>query len=210
MPEWIKFPLVLLVVTLVSAASLAGLNYATTPAKQRIQDEITQRALKVVMPQAVDFEKVDISVNGEPFSYRLAKDASGELVGYVTEGAADGYSSKLKVMVGMTPELEIKAIKVVFQKETPGLGDKIEEVLSKKTWWTVITRTSPDESDLRPWFQTQFDGSKPPVKLTKQGGTIEAITGATISSKAICEAVNDAMEKLQKVIEPGDSSTSKS
>jgi RnfABCDGE-type electron transport complex G subunit len=198
MPDWVKFPLVLLVVTLISALSLAGLNHATLPAKKRIQDEITERALKVVMPQATDFEVVEATVDDESFAYRLAKDASGKLVGYVTEGTADGYSSKLRVMVGVMPDLEIKAIKILFQKETPGLGDKIEEVLSKKTWWTVITDTSPDEIGLRPWFQEQFDGTKLPVKLAKRGGIIEAITGATISSEAVCFAVNVAVEKLKK------------
>jgi RnfABCDGE-type electron transport complex G subunit len=200
MPEWLKFPLVLLVVTLISAAALASLNRATLPAKQRIQNEITEQALKVVMPQATQFEEVDATVDEEPFSYRLAKNESGKLVGYVSEGSADGYSSRLKVMVGVLPEFEIKGIKILFQKETPGLGDKVNEVLSKKTWWTVITDTSPDESSLRPWFQVQFDGTKSPVKLAKKGGTIEAITGATISSEAVCKAVNSAVEKLQKAI----------
>jgi len=198
MPDYIRFPLVLIVVAAISAVSLAGLNIVTIPTKQRIQGEITERALKVVMPDAQTFESKDATVDGKVFSYRLAKDDNGELVGYVAEGTAEGYSSRLKVMVGVTPQLEIKAIKVLYQKETPGLGDKVEEVLSKKTWWTVITGTSPDEKGLRPWFQTQFDRKTAPVKVTKEGGTIEAITGATISSNAVCTAVNHAVENLKK------------
>jgi electron transport complex protein RnfG len=201
-PDWIRFPLVLTIVAVISASALAGLQHVTKPVKERIQKGITEQALKVVMPKADSFEEVDATVDGKPFAYRIAKGADGQSVGYVAIGAAEGYSSKIKVMVGATPEFEIAAIKVLYQKETPGLGDKIEEILSKKTWGTVITGTSPDESNLRPWFQTQFDGKSVPVKVDKDGGAIEAITGATISSRAVCDAVDEAVENLKKAISP--------
>lgn len=200
--DYIKFPLVLLIVAGVSAAALAGLNLVTSPAKQKIQNQITEQALKVVMPEAASFDEVRGTAEGRLFTYRLAKAADGETLGYVADGSAEGYSSRIKVMVGVTPQLEIKAIKVLYQKETPGLGDKVDEILSKKTWWTVLTGTSPDESTLRPWFQTQFDGRAAPVNLDKKGGKIEAITGATISSQAVCDAVNLAVEGLKHAIRP--------
>ena len=200
MKDWLKFPVVLVVVAVISAASLAGVKMATDPAKQKIQDEITQNSLKVVMPEAKSFDKSKTVIKGEQIQYMTAKDAEGKLLGYVIEGSAEGYSSRIRVMVGVENDFRIKAVKVLYQNETPGLGDKIEEVHSKKTWGTVITGTSPDESALRPWFQVQFDNKSIPVALDKSGGDIQAITGATISSQAVCKAVNSAVEYLKEAL----------
>jgi len=200
MPDWLKFPLVLFIVAVVSAASLAGLWAVTAKARKAMAEEETQAALKVVFPGADSFQVKDVRVDGKPFTYRVAiKD--GEAAGYVAKGSSYGYSSNLVVMVGVGTDFSIKGIKVLSQKETPGLGDKVEEVLSKKTWGTVITGTSPDEKGLRPWFQVQFDGKSTPVKVKKDGGQIEAITGATISSRAVCNAVNQAVEGIRKAVD---------
>jgi len=200
MPDWVKFPLTLLVVALVSAASLAVLYSITLPKKKAMQQEIEQEALKIVMPDADLFEIKSATVDGEKFQYRIAK-KGGEVIGYVAQGHATGYSSVLKVMVGVNKDFVVQGIKVLYQKETPGLGDKVEEILSKKTWGTILTGTSPDETGLRPWFQVQFDGKKTPVKVNKDGGKIDAITSATISSRAVCNAVNEAVERIQRAID---------
>ncbi len=200
MPEWLKFPIVLVIVALISAASLAALYSVTKPKKDAMQKALVEEALKVVMPDADSFEEVTKDIGGEKFSFRIAK-KDGDAIGYVATGAASGYSSILQVMAGVDTSFVIKGVKVLYQKETPGLGDKVEELDSKKTWGTVITGTSPDESELRPWFQTQFDGKQAPIAVNKDGGAIEAITGATISSRAVCNAVNDAVEKIKKAVQ---------
>jgi electron transport complex protein RnfG len=196
-PDWCKFPLVLMVVAIISAASLAGLWALTQKSKAAIEAKETEAALKVVFPSADSFEVKEQKIDGRNFIYRIAM-KGGSKVGYVAEGAATGYSSTIKVMVGVDSDFVVQGIKVLAQKETPGLGDKIMEVLSKRTWGTVITGESPDESSLRPWFQIQFDGKKVPVKVDKDGGDIQSITGATISSRAVCDAVNQAVERLKK------------
>ena len=200
MPEWLKFPIVLVIVALISAASLAALYSVTKPKKEAMQKALVEEALKVVMPDADSFEEVTKDIGGEKFSFRVAM-KGGETIGYVATGAASGYSSILQVMAGVDTNFVIKGVKVLYQKETPGLGDKVEELDSKKTWGTVITGTSPDESGLRPWFQAQFDGKQAPVSVNKDGGAIDAITGATISSRAVCNAVNDAVDKIKKAVD---------
>lgn len=191
--------MVLVIVAAISAASLAGLWSLTAKSRKAIADKETEAALSVVFPGAETFEVKETTVNGKPFSYRAAiKD--GGVVGYVAEGAAVGYSSTIRVMVGVGTDFSIAGIKVLAQKETPGLGDKILEVLSKKTWGTIISGTSPDEKGLRPWFQVQFDGKKVPVKVDKDGGDIQSITGATISSRAVCKAVNEAVEEIKQAV----------
>ena len=64
----------------------------------------------------------------------------------------------------------------------------------------MISGKKYDEAGLRPWFQTQFDGKSTPVMVQKDGGDIDAITGATISSRAVCHAVNEAVQNLKKVL----------
>ncbi len=199
MPDWIKFPLVLGIVTVISALTLTGAKRLTDPYKVAIEAKNTEAALKVVMP-ATTFEEESGEYEGKPVQYRIAR-SDGQIVGYIAEGRASGYSSILKVMVGVDTRFVIKGIKVLYQKETPGLGDKVEEIRSKRTWGTIIMGDSPDETGLRPWFQVQFDGLRTPVKVNKDGGDIETITGATISSRAVCNAVNSAVAELKAVVD---------
>ncbi len=199
MPDYIKFPLVLTTIAVISAASLAGLWRLTLPVKTALAARETEAALKIVFPNADKFQERHGKVDGNPFDYRVAM-KGGEAIGFVAVGRAMGYSSVLRVMVGVDRALDIQGVEVLYQNETPGLGTKVDEIKSRKTWWTVLTSTSPDESGLRPWFQVQFNGKKMPVKVTKDGGTIESITGATISSRAVCDAVDQAVEKLKKAV----------
>ncbi len=197
MPNWIRFPLVLAIIGIISAASLASLYSVTEVKKQAIAAEKTKNALRWVIPNAADFKSVKSSQTNRTLFFK-ALDTNKELIGYAAEAAASGYAGPVKVMVGVNTNYEILGTKVLSHNETPGLGDKIEEILSKKTWQTVITNTSPDESKLRPYFQVQFLNQTYPVKLKRNGGTIEAITGATISSRAVVNAVNKVIEELKK------------
>ncbi len=202
MPEWIKFPVVLLIVTLISAVSLASLEKVTKPVKERIEAKEKKAALAIVLPKATDFKSLTATVEGRPFNYMEGL-AGGEIIGYVAEDGAAGYSSIIKVMVGFDKEFKIVAIKILSQKETPGLGDKVNEILSKKTIVGLIQGKKYDETGLRPWFQVQFDGKQAPVMVNKDGGKIDAITGATISSRAVCRAVNNAASKIKIALSEG-------
>lgn len=200
MPNWLKFPIVLIIVALISAVSLTYLNKATEPAREKLAKDTKESALKIVLPDATEFKNKSTDLDEKPFEY-LEGYKDGQLIGYVAEGRAAGYSSILEVMVGIDKGFKIVAIKVLSQKETPGLGDKVKEVLSKKTIVGLIEGKKYDEAGLRPWFQVQFDAKTVPVKVKKDGGDIEAITGATISSRAVCDAVNKAVEDIKKALE---------
>lgn len=195
MPDWIRFPVVLTIVGVISAASLAALNSVTEPKRKALKESQSKEALSFVLPGAAEFKAA-----GEPAQYYIALDDKGAVTGYAIEGKSPGYGGDIEVMVGVDTHFNITGIKVLSQKETPGLGDKVEEVSSKKTWGTVITGTNPDERGLTPWFQSQFGGSRTPVALKREGGTIEAITGATISSRATVDAVNHAVEGLRSAL----------
>lgn len=200
MPDWLKFPIVLVIVTLISAVSLAYLQGVTESARAAEALAARDAAFSVVLPDAVDFETIKTTADGKPFEYYEGKDKDGKFVGYAATGMAMGYSSILKVMAGVDKEYKIIAIKVLSQKETPGLGDKVNEILSKNTLVGLIRGIKYDETGLRPWFQVQFNGKSTPVAVKKDGGEIDALTGATISSRAVCKAIDHAVSNLKLVL----------
>jgi len=104
----------------------------------------------------------------------------GELVGTAISTITNmGFSGKFRIMIGIKPDGTLINTSVLEHKETPGLGTKM----------------------LDPKFKDQFPGKNPgtrEVKVKKDGGEIDAITAATISSRAFCDAVMRAFNAYQK------------
>jgi electron transport complex protein RnfG len=104
----------------------------------------------------------------------------GELVGTAVSTFTDkGFSGRFTVMVGFLPDGSIYNTKVLSHKETPGLGSKMSD----------------------PKFHDQFNGFNPENKklqVKKDGGDVDAITAATISSRAFCDAVQRAYDVYMK------------
>ena len=104
----------------------------------------------------------------------------GEIVGYaVNTYTTKGFSGNISLMAGFKPDGTIMNITVLEHKETPGLGTKMTE----------------------PEFKDQFNEKNPAefiLKVKKDGGPVDAITAATISSRAFCDAVQRAYNTLQK------------
>lgn len=110
--------------------------------------------------------------------YPAKKD--NEIVGYaVNTYTKKGFSGNISLMAGFKPDGTIITISILDQKETPGLGTKMTE--SK--------------------FKDQFNEKNPSqfkLKVKKDGGPVDAISAATISSRAFCDAVQRAYNTLQK------------
>lgn len=159
-----KLILVLTIICVI-AAFLLGLTYNLTADKIRYQEEMAEkRALESVISSAIDFKKI----SGRTMEYYNAYDSNGKVMGYAFIGEGKGYSSIIKIMIGVDTQNNVKAVGIISQQETPGLGAKISEQ----------------------WFQEQF--SKKPVDK------IDTITGATISSRAVRDIVKTAVEKFKK------------
>lgn len=88
-----------------------------------------------------------------------------------------GYGGEMKMLVGLDKEGKVTGAKVLETSETPGLGTKIE---------------NPD-------FIAKYIGKSKTVALTKDGGEIDGITGATISSRAFTAGVNKAFEIFEQI-----------
>ena len=171
MKDLVRYGATLAVICIIAAGLLAGVN-ALTNSKIISQAQAEEEAsLKEVMPQAVHFEAVK---SGTEILYYKAHDKDGKLVGAAFKAAGKGYSSTIETMVGMLADGTISSIKVLSQNETPGLGVKV---------------TQPD-------FTDKFSG-----KTTDDLSGVQAITGATISSRAVINSVQKKAQEIKELLE---------
>jgi Na+-translocating ferredoxin:NAD+ oxidoreductase subunit G len=169
----------------IAGGSLALVNNWSSPIIAENQRVETERGIFMVQPAGKTYEKVNVT------GYELYKvfDEDSSLIGYSLVYQGNGFQGKIRLIAGLTPDInEITSLEILDQVETPGLGTKITE--------------DP--------FKDQFKGLNvsPSVKWVK--GTpptaeneIQAITGATISSKSIVEIINAGVEQLRKLKEKG-------
>jgi len=170
MKYYLKLGFILFIITAIASGVLAYLNTLTQPIIEENQRVAQEKAQKEVLPSAVTFEEV----TGE-LTYHIGKDAEENVVGYTFVASLYGYSGDVKTMVGVNTDLVIEKIKIISQAETPGLGANCE----------------------KPEFQAQFSGKqKTEMKVDKDGGTIESLTGATITTRTIANSIKAAMNKL--------------
>lgn len=183
MRDVIKLGIILLIYSVVAGGALGYVNIQTKPKITENKKAAENSARAEVLPGADGgFEE---KKSGD-FTYLVGyKDASKTaVVGYIFLGKGKGYSSVIETLCGVGPDGKITGIKVVFQQETPGLGTQYVE---KKF----------GESDY--WFYKQFVGksSEDNLKVKKDGGIIDATTGATVSPRAITNSIKDGLIKLK-------------
>ncbi len=173
MKEIIRLTVVLTCVCMVAGISLSYVNAATKEARA-YQDRLELlNALNMVLPDHDNEADKDI-VEVSGITYYLSK-KEGAINGVAFKSSSEkGYSGLIEIIAGVMPDGTIKAIGILSQKETPGLGSKIDE----------------------DWFKDQYagktlDGAKWGVK--KDNGDFEQISGATISPRAVTAAVKDGL-----------------
>ncbi|MFA5092701.1 MAG: RnfABCDGE type electron transport complex subunit G [Candidatus Omnitrophota bacterium] len=165
-----RYGFILALICVVAAGLLAGVNALTGP-KIIAQAQLEEQlALKEVMPLAVKFATIKSNVDNKVLYYK-AFDGQDKLIGYVFKASGKGYSSTIETLVGIFIDDQISAIKVISQNETPGLGARVTE----------------DK------FRGQFSNQSS-LDLAE----VSAITGATISSRAV---VNSIMKKAIEIKE---------
>ena len=164
----LRLALTLLIITSVVAAALAGVNSITAPAIAKLTAEKTQAAIEAVLPgggEEIDFAPADL----------VSKVYKGES-GYAVEVTPGGFDNTITMMVGVDFEGKVLGIDIISHTETAGLG-------------AVADAETPAGQN----FRAQFVGNSGSVAVTKDGGTLDAITGATITSRAVCVGVNAAL-----------------
>ncbi len=171
----LKMGLVLLVICVIAAGALAQVYSITKVIIDKNEAEAEKKKRRDVLPSAARFEEKEI--DGK--KYILGYDAEDKQVGSIFKAAPKGYSGPIKITVGVAPDNSVTAVVItkLDQTETPGLG-------------TNVTK---------PKFLDQFKGKKGnELKLKKDSGTIDAITAATISSRAAANGVKDGWEQYIK------------
>jgi len=168
-----------LVMIFMGAALIMGITYKfTSPVRFTAEKKEKEEALKELAPEAKDpiAAAGTWSVHGKSFEYYAAT-ADGKPVAYIAATAGKGYSSYIQMLVSLDRDLKVRDIKILHHGETPGLGDQVEEKS----------------------FLGQFTG-KPLSQIvlvkTETKENIQAISGATISSRAVTNGVKDAVQTL--------------
>jgi Na+-translocating ferredoxin:NAD+ oxidoreductase subunit G len=193
-----RLGITLTVICLVAAAALAASYRLTKPTIDERARTDRVKALRIVLPRAASFSDL---VEGEEIDYYEGRDGSGNLIGYALPGEAKGYSSTISVMVGVDPEGTVTGIEILDQKETPGLGTQAVEVPATRNFWQALFGRGEKGPPGRPPFQEQFAGktaSQLQVVRGKSEDKIEALTGATITSRAVTDAVKQSLQAFIK------------
>jgi len=117
--------------------------------------------------------------NGQEITIYRARKA-GKITGVAYEVRGVGYAGEIKIMLGVNPEGTLLGVRVVSHKETPGLGDRIEE---KKSGWILgFAGLSLDNPPVGKW------------KVKKDGGQFDQFSGATITPRGVVGAIRNGLE----------------
>ncbi len=194
--NYIKYAATLAIICLAASGLLSVVFNLTQPKilLQKAQEE--NAALKDVFPQAQNFKSIK---EGEETIYYEALNKKDEVLGYCFKAVKKGYSSDIVTMVGMDKAGVINRIKILSQNETPGLGTKIAEVIQKETLWDIVVKKIKPSSVTRPWFQEKFDNKN--FKDLKD--SVEVISGATISSSAVIDSIQDKAKDIMERVRHG-------
>ena len=167
----LRLALTLLIITSVVAVCLAGVNKITAPAIEQLNAQKTQQAIEAVLPGGYD-EQITEYADETGLVSKVYAGANG----YAFEVLPSGFDNTITMMVGVDTEGKVLGISVVSHTETAGLGA------------VAAATTSAGEA-----FRGQFVGMSGSVSVTKDGGAVDAITGATITSRAVCSGINAAL-----------------
>ena len=170
----LRLTLTLLLVTTLVAAALAGINTLTKDRIAQIQQEKTVSAMQAVLPAYESFAVCSFTdTTGLVEQVYVPEGAQTDA--YVAQVVPNGFGGKIVLMVGVEKSV-VTGIRVVSHSETAGLG-------------AIIA----DKNTKGETFRQQFAGESGTLAVSKDGGTIDAIAGATISSRAVTQGVNAAL-----------------
>lgn len=170
LPNMIRLGIVLLAVAAVVALVLGLVNAVTAGPIARQQEEKLKAAMQTVLycDNYVDLGYSDDEINA-------MYDAEG--AGWVVEVTEVGSQGEITMIVGVAYDYTCTGISITSSSETSGLG--------------AIASQNSEKGEA---FRAQFIGQSSPVAVTKSGGSIDAISGATITSAAVCKGVTAAID----------------
>ncbi|MGE5628357.1 MAG: RnfABCDGE type electron transport complex subunit G [Solirubrobacterales bacterium] len=160
----------------ISGAIIAGTYFVTAPVAAKKAVLMKQETMKSLVTEADSFKEI----SGKTGWYEAEK--GGKVIAYVVPGETKGYGGAIKMLVAVSPEGKVIRYDILSHNETPGLGDNANKENFKKQ---IIGKTAED------------------LVVTKDPSNtknVQAMTGATISSKAVTKGVKEAVEEVDKFI----------
>jgi len=168
-----KGVLVLTVVGFISAVLLVTVNNYTVAPIAAAKEKAKTKALQEIFDFKFNLKNIKQVQKAETTFYEISAD--GKLKTIAVETSSDeGYGGKISILVGITPTCKVTGYKILSHNETPGLGDKITKEKFKQQF-----KDADINADWR---------------VKKDGGFVDEITAATISSRAATNAVKKALD----------------
>lgn len=183
MKEVLKTGAVLFAITALSAALLSFVNAKTKPFTEQNSVIAENNSMRAVLPEAADFKAAEITeemkaeadkIGGEVEKAYTASDASGETIGVCVITNTTGYDIGIETVTGIGLDGRVSGVEIISMNETPGLGANAS----------------------KPEFTGQYTGKTGLIEVSKTGADdthIEAISGATKTSKGVTNGVNIAL-----------------
>ncbi|MGE5372544.1 MAG: FMN-binding protein [Solirubrobacterales bacterium] len=175
-----KIALNLTLACIISGAIIAVVYFLTADIAKQKQAELKKLALQSIVEGADQYTPVQ----GKPGCYKATRD--NELIAYIVPSESKGYGGSIKLLVAVGPDLKVLRYTILESKETPGLGDKAA----------------------KPPFMDQFAGkTSAQLEVTKDATNkenIQAISGATITSRAVTLAVKKAVDEVSSMTKGGE------
>ncbi len=182
MSNRLKMVLILVLFACISGGVLSLVYLYSNPLIEANMLEEQRKSIFLVVRGVVEYG--DVQKDGIQFFE--CRDSSGVVIGYALPAQGNGYQGVIKLMIGLKPDLsEITGIRVIEQVETPGLGGRISESAFQEQFRGIKTEPA-----------VGYVKNQPPEKDTD----IQAITGATISSRSIVAIVNRSIQQLREAL----------
>lgn len=179
MKEILTPTIALFVISLISTALLGGTNMLTKDKIAEVAAQTAATARTVVCKDATDFEEATAILDETEYTYYIGKNANGDTVGYTVTTLDKSYGGDIEVMTGFDADGKITGVEILTIDDTPGLGmnaknDEFRQNYIGKSGELTVSKTASAEDE------------------------IQAITGATITSKAVTRCVNLASQVVEQ------------
>ena len=179
--------IILLLFAVIGTAMVAATYDAT---RERIaaneRATLLRKLSQLIPPEAYDNNFLDDNIElitpelaGSPVRVYRARMNERPVALVMSATAPDGYSGSIRLLVGINHDGTLRGVRVVNHRETPGLGDAIDE--QRSDWILQFTGRSLDDPPLPQW------------KVRKDGGSFDQLTGATITPRAVVKAVRETL-----------------
>lgn len=179
-------------VALAGTALLSGVDRLTADRIAEQEKRVVLEQLGQILPEGYDNPVLDDRItlrdeshfpNGQAVTVWRARKQGAPLAAIIRFNAVNGYNGNIALLAGVNPDGSLRGVRVLSHKETPGLGDAIET--GKSDWILGFTGRSLDNTPEERWA------------VKRDGGDFDQFTGATITPRAVVEAVRMALEYFQ-------------